>query len=47
MDNEVEALLKEFDLETILDICDITTFEVLKILVDGGHIELPEWTPKF
>ena len=47
MDDEIEAILKDYDIETILDMCDITSFEVLKILVDGGHIELPNWVPKW
>lgn len=44
---EVELLLGEFELEVILDMCDITVEEVLEILVEGGHIELPDWTPKW
>lgn len=47
MDKEIELLLKEFDIDVILDMCDITPEEVLLILVEGGHIELPDWTPKW
>lgn len=47
MEKEIEALLKDFDIDIIFDMCDITPLEVLKILVEGGHIELPDWTPKW
>lgn len=47
IDEEIIALLKDFDIETVLDMCDITSEEVLQILLEGGHIELPSWTPKW
>lgn len=47
MDKEIELLLKEYDIDIILDMCDITPEQVLTILVEGGHIELPDWTPKW
>ena len=47
MDKEIENLVNDFDIDVVFDMCDITPFEVLKILVEGGHIELPLWTPKW
>lgn len=47
LDREIELLLKEYDIDIILDMCDITPEEVLKILVEGGHIDLPDWVPKW
>jgi len=36
-----EAILKEFTLEEVLEMCDITPEEVLEILVERGLIVLP------
>lgn len=36
-----ELLLKDFTLAEILEMCDITEDEVLKILLEGGHIAVP------
>ena len=34
-------LLQDLTLEEILEHCNITEEEVLQILIDGGHVELP------
>lgn len=36
-------LLEQFTLEEIFEECDITPERVLEILIEGGHIELPEF----
>lgn len=31
------------DLEELFEVLDITPLEVLEVLLEGGHIELPEF----
>ena len=47
LDKQIGLLLKDYDIDVILDMCDITAEDTLRILVEGGHIELPDWTPKW
>lgn len=44
MDNTIERLLDVHpDLDELFDILDITPERVIEILVDGGHVELPDY----
>lgn len=47
LEYQIRLLLQDYELINVLDMCDITEEEVLRILVEGGHIELPDWTPKW
>lgn len=40
-DEQINKLLRQFSLEEIIDMMDLTEEEVLEILVDKGY-ELPE-----
>lgn len=43
IDNQIDALLRQFDLEEILDQMDLTEEDILKMLFEQGY-ELPETT---
>ena len=41
IEQQIRELQELFSIEDILEMCDITEYDVLEILVMGGHIELP------
>ena len=44
MESKLDMLLELYpDLDDLFDHLDITPFEVLKILISGGHVQLPPY----
>lgn len=39
-------LLEDMDLETILADSDLTEYEALAILIEEGHVKIPEWAER-
>lgn len=42
-DNPIEQLLDLYSLEDLFEVLDIEPAAVLEILLQGGHIELPDF----
>lgn len=43
MEEVVRDLLELFELDELFDHLDITPEEVLTILIEGGHVKVPEY----
>lgn len=41
--DQIEELLELFPLEELFEHLDITPYQVLKILLDGGHVNIPPY----
>lgn len=46
MHDEIETLLELYTLEELFEVLDITPYEVISILLNSGHIELPEYVSR-
>jgi hypothetical protein len=43
MEDRIDMLVEQWSLEEIFEMCDITPQQVISILFEGGHIDLPEF----
>ena len=47
MEDRISLLVEQWTLEEIFDMMDISPEQVISILIEGGHVELPPFLEGF
>lgn len=46
-DDIIKTMLEEFSIEDLLEMMDITPEQVLEILLEGSHVEVPPFFQRY